>query len=74
GSLFNVHFTKEPIRDALAVFRADKKRLLEYNLTLMTNGIFFLPTHCGALSTAHSEADLQKLFKETEDYLEHYEK
>lgn len=74
GSLFNVHFTKEPIRDALAVFRADKKRLLEYNLTLMTNGIFFLPTHCGALSTAHLEADLQKLFKETEDYLEHYEK
>ena len=74
GSLFNVHFTKEPIRDALAVFRADKKRLLEYNLTLMTNGIFFLPTHCGALSTAHSKADLQKLFKETEDYLEHYGK
>lgn len=74
GSLFNVHFTKERIRDALAVFRADKKRLLEYNLTLMTNGIFFLPTHCGALSIAHSEADLQKLFKETEDYLERYEK
>jgi glutamate-1-semialdehyde 2,1-aminomutase len=71
GSLFNVHFTKEPIRDVLAVFRADKKRLLEYNLTLMINGIFFLPTHCGALSTAHTEEDLQKLFKETEDYLEH---
>ena len=74
GSLFNVHFTKEPIRDALAVFRADKKKLLEYNLTLMTNGIFFLPTHCGALSAAHSEADLQKLFKETEDYLENHGK
>jgi len=70
GSLFNVHFTKEPIGDALAVFRADKKKLLEYNFTLMTNGIFFLPTHCGALSSAHSEADLQKLLKETEDYLE----
>ena len=74
GSLFSVHFTKERIRDALAVFRADKKRLLEYNLTLMANGIFFLPTHCGALSTAHSEADLEKLFKETEDYLQHYGK
>lgn len=74
GSLFNVHFTKERIKDALAVFRADRKRLLEYNLTLMTNGVFFLPTHGGALSTAHSEADLQKLLKETEHYLEHYEK
>jgi glutamate-1-semialdehyde 2,1-aminomutase len=74
GSLFNVHFTKERIRDALAVFRADKKRLLEYNLALMANGIFFLPTHCGALSAAHSEADVERLFKETEHYLEQYEK
>jgi glutamate-1-semialdehyde 2,1-aminomutase len=74
GSLFNVHFTKERIGDALAVFRADKKRLLEYNLTLMANGIFFLPAHCGALSSAHSDTDLQKLFKGTEDYLEHYGK
>ena len=74
GSLFNVHFTKERIRDALAVFRADKKRLLEYNLALMANGIFFLPTHCGALSAAHSEVDVERLFKETEHYLEQYEK
>jgi glutamate-1-semialdehyde 2,1-aminomutase len=74
GSLFNVHFTKERIRDALAAFRADKKRLLEYNLTLMANGIFFLPSHCGALSTAHSEADIQKLLNETEHYLGHYKK
>jgi glutamate-1-semialdehyde 2,1-aminomutase len=72
GSLFSVHFTKERIRDALAVLRADKKRLLGYNLTLIANGIFFLPTHCGALSTAHSEADLQRLFNETENYLRHY--
>jgi glutamate-1-semialdehyde 2,1-aminomutase len=74
GSLFNVHFTKERIGDALAVFRADKKRLLEYNQTLMAKGIFFLPGHCGALSTAHSEADLEKLFNGTEDYLRHYRK
>jgi len=74
GSLFNVHFTKERIRDALTVFRADKKKLLEYNLTLIANGIFFLPAHCGALSTAHSEADIQKLFKKTQDYLRHHGK
>jgi glutamate-1-semialdehyde aminotransferase len=56
------------------VFRADKKRLLEYNLTLMAKGIFFLPGHCGALSIAHSEADFEKLFNGTEDYLGHNRK
>jgi hypothetical protein len=29
---------------------------------------FFLPTHAGALSTTHSEADIKKLFSETERY------
>jgi hypothetical protein len=27
-----------------------------------------LPTHSGALSTAHSKADVEKLFLETEKY------
>jgi glutamate-1-semialdehyde 2,1-aminomutase len=68
GSLFNVHFTKENISDAEAVFKADRKRLLDYNLSLIANGVFLLPTHNGALSTAHSEADVEKLFLETEKY------
>jgi glutamate-1-semialdehyde 2,1-aminomutase len=68
GSLFNVHFTKENIVDANTVFEADRKRLFDYNLNLITNGVFQLPTHNGALSTAHSEADIEKLFSETEKY------
>jgi glutamate-1-semialdehyde 2,1-aminomutase len=67
-SLFNVHFTKQNIRDANAVFRADRKRLFDYNMNLIANGVFQLPTHNGALSTAHSEADVEKLFSETEKY------
>jgi glutamate-1-semialdehyde 2,1-aminomutase len=69
GSLFNVHFTKEKVTNAVIAARADKKRLLEYNLELIANGIFFLPTHNGALSTAHSKADIDKLFLETEKYV-----
>lgn len=72
SSLFNVHFTKEEVKDASAVFRADRKRLAEYHLTLIENGVFFLPTHAGALSTSHSKEDIDKLFSETEKYAKHH--
>ena len=68
GSLFNVHFTEEKVMDALIASRTDKKRLFDYNLHLITRGIFFLPMHNGALSTAHSDADIEHLFRETEEY------
>lgn len=68
GSLFNAHFTKEEVKDTSAVFRADRKKLAEYHLNLTANGVFFLPTHMGALSTEHSEADIEKLLSETEKY------
>jgi glutamate-1-semialdehyde aminotransferase len=68
SSLFNVHFTKQNILDANAVYKADRKRLFDYNLNLIANGVFLLPTHNGALSTAHSEEDIEKLFSETEKY------
>ena len=68
SSLFNSHFTKEEVKDANAAFKADRKKLVEYNLKLIANGVFLLPTHTGALSTAHSKADLEKLLSETEKY------
>jgi glutamate-1-semialdehyde 2,1-aminomutase len=68
GSIFNTHFTKGEVKDANAAFKADRKKLVEYNLKLIENGVFFLPTHTGALSTAHSEADIEKLLSETEKY------
>lgn len=68
SSLFNIHFTRETVKDATAVFKADRKKLIDYNLKLIANGIFFLPTHTGTLSTAHSKADIEKLFAETEKY------
>jgi len=68
GSLFGAHFTKEGVKDARAVFNADRKKLIEYHLYMIANGVFFLPTHIGALSTAHSEDDTQRLLLETEKY------
>jgi len=69
SSLFNVHFTKGKLENARDVAKADKKRLLDYNLWLIANGVFFLPTHNGALSNAHTRADLERLFSETERFM-----
>jgi len=68
GSLFFTHFTREEVKDANAAFKADRKRLLDYHLKMIANGVFFLPTHTGALSTAHSEGDIEKLLSTTEKY------
>jgi glutamate-1-semialdehyde 2,1-aminomutase len=73
SSLFNVHFTKQNIVDTIAVYKADRKRLFDYNLNLIANGVFLLPTHNGALSTAHSEKDIEKLLSETEKYAKKYD-
>ena len=71
GSIFNVHFAKTCIKDAVAASKADKDLLLAYDMHLITNGVFFLPTHNGALSMAHSEVDMEKLYAETERFAVH---
>ncbi len=68
GSLWHTHFTKESIQDSNVVARADNKKLTRYHMHLIENGVFFLPGKVGALSTEHSEADLEKLLSETERF------
>ncbi len=68
GSLFNTHFTEREVKDAQAASKADKKKQIDYHLSLISNGIFFLPTHTGALCTCHSKEDIEKLFSKTEEY------
>jgi glutamate-1-semialdehyde 2,1-aminomutase len=68
GSIFNTHFTKERVNDAIAAFAADRKKLTSYALALIANGLFLLPTHNGVISSEHSESDIAKLFAETEKY------
>jgi glutamate-1-semialdehyde 2,1-aminomutase len=69
GSLWHTHFTKERVRDARVAARADREKLVKYHAHLLENGLFFLPTKTGSLSTTHSKADLEKLFAETEEYV-----
>jgi len=68
GSLWHTHFTKEEVRDANAAARADNEKLVKYHMHLIENGVFFLPTKTGSLSTAHTKVDLEKLVSETESF------
>lgn len=72
GSIFNTLFTDIQVFDVSSASRADKKKLFDYNMALIAKGIFFLPTHSQALSTAHSKTDIEKLFAETEEYAKHH--
>jgi len=66
GSLFHTHFTREKVKDVRDVFRADRGKLLNYHMRLIMNGVFFLPMRTGALSTAHTESDIERLLTEAE--------
>lgn len=66
GSLFHTHFTREEVKDVRDVFRADRGKLLDYHMHLIMNGVFFLPKRTGALSTTHTESDIERLLTEAE--------
>jgi glutamate-1-semialdehyde 2,1-aminomutase len=68
SSLFNVHFAKNTINDAVTCANEDKNKLLDFQLDLIAKGIFFLPTHTGTISSAHSKADIEKFLQKTEMY------
>jgi glutamate-1-semialdehyde 2,1-aminomutase len=68
SSLFNVHFTNSLVKDAHDAYMADREKQVDYSLNLIENGVFVLPTHIAALSTAHSEEDLDKFLSVTEEY------
>jgi glutamate-1-semialdehyde aminotransferase len=68
GSIFTTHFTDKEVKNARDTFEADRKRLAEYHTSLIAMGVFFLPTHFGSISAAHTDADIEKLFQASEDY------
>ncbi len=65
ASLFVTHFTKSEPKNAEQAARGNKSFQHEYGLGLISRNIFMLPGHAGAISTAHSEADIQRLVRES---------
>jgi glutamate-1-semialdehyde 2,1-aminomutase len=68
SSIFNTHFTKKEVKNALDASKANRKMLLAYDLALIANGAFLLPAHNGVISSTHSNEDFEKLFEETQKF------
>lgn len=72
GSLFMTHFVKEgitSIRDSADVARCDTSKLHKYHFKMISqDGIFFLPGKLGAISNAHSKADIKQMIEATENF------
>jgi len=64
GSLFLTHFGEEPT-NAEEGARGDRDKARSYVLHLMASGIFMLPGHPGAVSTAHTSRDTEKLIAQS---------
>ncbi len=58
GSLFNLHFTAEPIVDYRSVVRGDRKALSLLALALLNRGIFIAPRGTGCISSVMTEAEI----------------
>jgi glutamate-1-semialdehyde 2,1-aminomutase len=67
GSLFLTHFGNLPTNAEEAALE-NKRIATQYALHLMSNGIFVLPGHPGAISTAHEKEDLDLVIDKTKDY------
>lgn len=68
GSLFQPHFLEKDALRLNSVLQSNREKLSKYHRTLVDGGVFFLPAKTGAISSAHSRDDLEKLLEETEKY------
>jgi glutamate-1-semialdehyde 2,1-aminomutase len=63
GSVFHVHFAREPIRDKRSAMRADPVRQYAFSIGMISRGVLLPPAHPGFLSTAHGEADVDEVLR-----------
>lgn len=74
GSLFATHFlnpNQVDIKRPEDVVMSNNMTTREYYFSLIaTQGIFFIPGHIGAISTAHTKADISHFVKSTANFAE----
>jgi len=58
GSLFNIHFTDEPIVDYRSVMRGDRRCLSLLVLALMNRGVFLAPRGMGCTSSVMTATEV----------------
>jgi glutamate-1-semialdehyde 2,1-aminomutase len=62
GSMFCAYFTSQPVHNLADAMTSDRERFKKYFHTMLDEGIYLAPSQfeAGFLSTAHSEADIDK--------------
>jgi glutamate-1-semialdehyde 2,1-aminomutase len=62
GSMFCSYFTSEPVHNLADAMKSDRERFKKYFHGMLAEGVYFAPSQfeAGFLSTAHTEADLQR--------------
>jgi glutamate-1-semialdehyde 2,1-aminomutase len=62
GSMFCGYFTSEPVWNVDDAMKADRERFKKFFHGLLDAGVYLAPSQfeAGFMSTAHSEADIQK--------------
>ena len=72
GSLFATHFLEEgqkKISTPEDVNSSDRATEKEYYFSLIAeHGIYFVPGHIGAVSTVHTDSDIDKLISASRDF------
>jgi len=62
GSMFCAYFTGEPVWNLADAMKSDRERFKKFFHGMLDAGVYFAPSQfeAGFLSTAHSEADIEK--------------
>lgn len=74
GSMFLTHILRQPDSEVKSnrdvVSKADRVKLQDYHVDLVNHGVFFLPTHIGMVSSAHTEQDIGRLIEASRECAE----
>jgi glutamate-1-semialdehyde 2,1-aminomutase len=62
GSMFCAYFTSEPVHNLADAMKSDRERFKKYFHGMLDEGVYLAPSQfeAGFLSTAHTEADIEK--------------
>jgi len=65
GSMFCSYFTSEPVHNVAEAMKSDREQFKKYFHGMLAEGIYLAPSQfeAGFMSTAHSEADIEKTVK-----------
>jgi glutamate-1-semialdehyde 2,1-aminomutase len=62
GSMFCVYFTSNPVHNLADAMKSDRERFKKYFHRMLEQGVYLAPSQfeAGFISTAHTEADIEK--------------